>query len=538
MDNITNLFREGEEQLTFYLNKPNRKGWGVVYLRLRVGSTLMRMSTGVKVKACYWNKEEGRVTIPLYLSDIEKRLHEKSDEMLNSVKRLVFSKIFLYFCNTDSRLSEFEIYNTLKGDINNFLNSVYQMKQKNNNLALTLLLLREVEKIDRETTKRNVKGCVSNFKRFLDSSKIPNSLESANQTTMRRYLAWLKDSRNGISVARGRNCLNYIFKLLDEIEDVYGYDFKLDSKIRDSLREIRSMEERRQNAIALTMEEINKLKVLKLEGRQKDIRDIFLLQCYCGFRFEDLPLLLDSKNLREIEGIKYSVFLTQKKDISSQTPLNHPAYFPEAWGIWERYADRPPFTSEHTNQFNNGLKRLAKMAGLDRELTYTSSKGTKKSKVNVKLYDKISSHAGRHTFITNCLRYKNIDSNTLKNITGHADIRLIESTYSNLQEEDKLNMVHNVEGQITATETKERSRDKTDLTGVREAKSVLTYLGVKFDDSLGFEELINLIENRHQDIIDNYGIPIKVLKEIYNMGFPLSKRIEALKALLSTLVRA
>lgn len=536
MDNLIYLFREGEEQLTFYLNKPNRKGWGVVYVRLRVGSALLRMSTGLKVKACYWNKEEGRIILPPTIGELERHIHKEVEQMLTDVKEFAFSNIFYNFAGLQGLATE-ELINALKRAIEKKL-ITKTMKKAKSSVALTLLLLREVEKIDRETTKRNVKGCVSNFKRFLDSSKIPNSLESANQTTMRRYLAWLKDSRNGISIARGKNCLNYIFKLLSEVENVYGYDFKLDNRIRETIKETRSMEERRQNAIALTMEEINKLKTLKLEGNLEKVRDIFLLQCYCGFRFEDLPLLLDSKNLREIEGIKYSVFLTQKKDISSQTPLNHPAYFPEAWGIWERYADRSPFTSEQTNQFNSGLKRLAKKAGLDRELTYTSSKGTKKSKVNVKLYDKISSHAGRHTFITNCLRYKNIDSNTLKNITGHADIRLIESTYSNLQEEDKLNMVHNVEGQITATGTKERSVNKTDLAGIREAKSVLTYLDVTFDDSLGFEELINLIGNRHQEIIDNYGVSIKVLKEIYNMGFPLNKRIEALKALLSTLVRA
>ncbi|MDE6255467.1 MAG: hypothetical protein K2M39_04670, partial [Muribaculaceae bacterium] len=474
MDNLINLFREGEEQLTFYLNKPNRKGWGVVYVRLRVGSALLRMSTGLKVKACYWNKEEGRIILPIHLSEMDIKLHKAVENTLITLKELFFSNLFDNFALLGGLTTQ-ELINALKRAI---LTNIIPTKMKNKqNIALTLLLLREVEKIDRETTRATVRGMVSNFKRFLESAKIPDSLESVNQDTMGRYLMWLTDRENKISISRAKNCLNYIFKLLRNISRRYGYKFELDSTIVKDLKETRSTEERRNNSYALTQEEINKLKSLKLEGRLEDVRNIFLLQCYCGFRFGDLPLVLDSKNLREIEGIKYAVFMTTKKGITSQTPLNHPAYFPEALEIYERYVDRPPFNSKQTALYNRALKRIAKLANLDKELTITSTGGGKK-KDTVKLYDDISSHTGRHTFITNCVRYKNIDSNTLKNITGHADIRQIESTYTNLQEEDKINMVHNVEGQITATETKERSGNKTDLAGVREAKSVLTYLDV------------------------------------------------------------
>lgn len=73
---------------------------------------------------------------------------------------------------------------------------------------------------------------------------------------------------------------------------------------------------------------------------------------------------------------------------------------------------------------------------------------------------------------------------------------------------------------------------ESDIKGIAEAKSVLTYLGIEFDNSLGFEELVNLISDRQYYIADNYGIDIKILKDIYNLNLPLISRVRALKSLL------
>lgn len=531
-ERVSDLFREGEECLSFYLNKPNRKGWGVVYLRLRVGADLLRLSTGVKVRADYWSKEEGRIILPPYLSDINSTVHERADDILRKVKEFVFSKDFYIFAMLAGQ-SQIEINASIREAIIKFLKRANMVNNKKN-ILISSLLYKEVEKIANEKTRKNVEGILSNFKKFLKSEGLADSVEVINQKTMRRYLAWLKDSANGIGIARGKNCLNYIFKLLRDIEESNELEFEIDSKIAKNYKESRSMSERVQNCFALSNEEVEKLKDLELEGRLATVRDIFLLQCYCGCRFEDLGLLLDSKNLREIDDVKYSVFTTQKKGITSQTPLNHPSYFPEALALYERYVDRPPFNDKQHNTYNSALKKIAKMAGLDREIIHTSTKGTAKTKRNVKLYEKISSHVGRHTFITNCKRYKKIDPNHVALITGHSDIRLIESIYCNLQEEDKINMVHNA-GEVSVRAESNPIPSNNIVNGEREAKSVLTYLGVDFDDSLDFEGLVRLIEQRQYSINDRYGVPITLLKDIYNLHLPISKRVKALNAVLDGL---
>ena len=531
--------------MSFYLNKPNKRGWGVVYLRLRIGSLVLRLSTTIKVKAQYWHVDEGRIILPSHLYGIDLKLHDNADKMLKDIKNhlmdLIFSKILCNYATSDDATSYSyansarDIYNDLKGHMSNLINNK-KMKQTKRNVSLTLLLGREACKLSNLKTQKNVLGIISNFKTFLEASHIEDSIESANQGTMRKYLAWLQDERNNISIARGRNSINYIFKLLRGVENAIGCDFKLDRKIVEDYKEIRSMEERRKNSIALTEEELNKLASLELDGRLEVARDIFLLQCYCGFRFEDLSLLLDSKNLRVIDGVSYSVFTTQKKDITSQTPLNHNCYYPQAFEIYKRYCDKSPYSDKQHDLYNKAIRKVAGIARLDREIIVTSTAGMIKSKRAYKVHEVISSHDARHTFITNCIRYKGIEPNVLKNISGHADTKLIETVYCNLEDEDKIKEVHNVGRENIEPKTFAKNETELGISGEREAKSVLQYLEIKYDESLGFEDLIKLIKDRQFYIADNYGIPITLLKDVYNLNMPISKRVLCLRSLLSGLV--
>ena len=317
----------------------------------------------------------------------------------------------------------------------------------------------------------------------------------------------------------------------------------MDRKIVKNYKEPRSMEERRKNHIALTEEEIQRLANLRLDNNRLEVaRDIFLLQCYCGFRFEDLSLLLDGKNLKESEGWKYVDFETQKKDIPSHTPLNHPNYYPQAYEIYEKYVNNSPYTDKHHDKYNKALREVAELAKLDREFTVTSTKGKSKSKKTYKIYEKISSHDGRHTFITNCIRYKGVDPNVLKSITGHADTKLIETVYCNLHEDDKLSVLLNVrmgekfDDVVTSPKVESTSSCNYGIEGVREAQSVLTYLGVGYGESMNFEELVNLIKDRQYWIADNCGMSVKILKEIYNISLPIKKRVRALQSLIGELM--
>ncbi len=282
-----------------------------------------------------------------------------------------------------------------------------------------------------------------------------------------------------------------------------GLDFKLDRNKIEPIKETRSMEERRQNSVALTDEELRKIEELEVEGDLKVAKDMFLLQCYCGFRFEDMGLLLQSANIQEIDGIKFSVFETQKKDITSHTPLNNPNLYPQAWEIFQRYVDKCPYTDKEVNQYNQKIRKLAKLAGLDREITITSTQGEKKSKKMVKLYERISSHSGRHTFITNAIRYKGLTPNVLIHITGHSDTKMIENVYTNLQGSDKMIALNKA---LFTPKPQEKREERSDKTPVEFARWLVRMLGVSaYVDNISLPELVELISLKRGEIISKYG---------------------------------
>ncbi len=505
----------------------------MVYLRLRVGSKVIRLSTFVKVKAQYWSKREGRIIIPSKIGEIDTILLRKSEEMLNYVKSLCFQDFSLYFCS-DS-MNEESIHTLILNQLKNNIANMGHIQAKRKRICIISLMREMAQKRENEKTQRNIVGIISNFKRFLDETNLEDSIESINLTNIRRYREWLITD-SGVGNARGHNCLNYVLSLLNEIEARNGYDFKISRGKIEPIKEKRSMEERRRNGIALTEEEIERLKTLDLHGKLEVARDIFLLQCYCGFRFEDLSRFLESKHLEEREGIKYAVFETQKKDIISHTPLNNPEYYPQAYPIYIKYMDNSPYTEKDNDKYNKAIREVARLANLDREFNHTSTREGRKIKKNLKVYEKISSHSGRHTFITNCLRYRHIEPNVLIHITGHADSKMIETVYCNLQEEDKARAVHNAKRKDVDTTSTKGNPNNYEIEGREEAKRVLCYLGVEFNESASFEELLALIQSRQLYIADNYGINIMLLKSLFNCTLPLEARRDLLNTLFNRLL--
>ena len=534
--NLATLFPNGERQLSFYLNKPNRHGWGVVYLRLKIGSRVLRLSTNIRVLSGCWNKEEGRVVIPNNIGKLDMALLHNADKLLTEVKDFVFQNFFCNFASLGD-WQEDKLFKEIKNLFIKMFKTNKNMK-RNRSQSIIYLLQRQVFERGNPKTVKSFTVYVNNFKKFLNKSNIEDSVDSITTSTMRKYSVWLR-YESGLSMITASHTLSYILKFLGEVERREDLDFNIDKSKLEELKETRSKEEKRKNSIALTEEEVKRIKEAPLTDEDLKIaRDIFLLQCYCGFRFEDLTRFLDSKNFQIEAGIFYSVFETDKKDIISHTPLNHPKYYPQAYELYERYKDNSPYTDlgSANSRYNRAIRKIARLVNLNREITHTTDKGGKTDKKTVIVYNKISSHCGRHTFVTNCVRCKGIPRDVIMNITGHVDTKMIDDVYLNMTDEDKRKVVHNVGKKIDKGEIVANASCNYGIDEVREAKSVLTYLGVEYGDSMNFEELVNLIKDRQYWIADNCGVSVKILKEIYNISLPIKKRVRALKSLLGELM--
>ena len=510
---VANIINQGNN-LTFYLNRPNKRGWGVIYARLSIGGKLLRLSTSVRVRVDFWSIREGRVIIPRSATELEIALHTIAERHLVEIRDFVETNYFDYLCSANALISSSVMFDDIKRKLNQLIASKIMPKMK---IKPLMTLLREIVGVmPNLKTQRNLNGILTNFETFLNAKGIANSVESVNMVTFRRYREWLV-TESGVGASRGKHCINYLFTLCNRLERRDGFDFQLDRNKIEPIKDPRTPEERRLNGIALTDEEIKRVEALEVDGALEAARDMFLLQCYCGFRFEDMGLLLKTSNVQEIGGIKFSVFETQKKDIISHTPLNNPKLYPEVWSIFERYADKCPYTDTDGNKYNKQIKTLARLAGLDREVTITTTKGESKHKKVVKVYNEITSHDLRHTFITNAIRYKGLTPNVLIYITGHSDTKMIETLYANLQGVDKMNALNKALNTPTKGNTNQQTKGDEDdsmplnnpanWSGLEFAKWLVKEMGYPFDvDTLQLGQLWEVIERGKNDIIERYGV--------------------------------
>lgn len=536
MDKSSILFNEGV-RTRYYLNTPNRRGWSVIYMLIQIGNKRLRISTMIKVKTDYWKK--GNISVPLYATMTDRYVHSYINEKLNNINNLVDNLLKSYLC-TCSEINADYVFEEIVKLINK--NKIMNTNSK----ILTQLFEGLVLEMSNEKSQRSLRGIIGNFRTFLKENKIPNNIESLTMATMRSYREWLANS--SLSASRCKQCLSYTFTLITKLERKYGYDFKLNKTQIEPIKEKRTTQEKRKNAIVLTHDEIDKLLALKLDDKNRIFRDLFVIQCYTGVRFEDLKLLLCRENMTEHNGIVFSVFATQKKKILSHIPLNSNKLYPTTLDLVTKHLDSEVNDSAYyAKKYNKAIKEVAKAANLDRIIERSQTIKGKVEKKNVPIFQILSSHSGRHTFITNSQRYKGLTPSQIIAISGHSDTSMVEKVYTNLEVTDTLNMLSNIGNDDTTTKikkifddlSKNHPEEKLKLIGdsqsievtnkafettfvndINEAKKVLNFLGEDVDNYIHINDiglLIAMIGRKESKVMEKLGIDNTItIKEIFN----------------------
>lgn len=164
-------------------------------------------------------------------------------------------------------------------------------------------------------------------------------------------------------------------------------------------------------------------------------RDIFIFQCYIGCRVSDL-YRFDSSN---IVG-DFLEYIPQKTIKGNPKTVRVPLH-PNALAIIKRYKrtkDRLfPFIS--TQKYNDAIKVIFKLAGLDRTVTVIDPLTRKE--MRKPLYSLASSHMARRTFIGNL--YKQVkDPNLVSSLSGHKENSKAFSRYRAIDDEIKQQLIN------------------------------------------------------------------------------------------------
>ena len=140
----------------------------------------------------------------------------------------------------------------------------------------------------------------------------------------------------------------------------------------------------------------------------ENVRDLFILACYTGVRMQDYNKLNRFHMINEETMLRIR---TEKTGVEVVIPLHS-----EAKRILTKYNGMPRIISNQ--KFNDYLKDVCRIAGIDELVNQTRTTGGKKITTLKHKYELVSSHCARRSFATNAYK-AGLPTLAIMAITGH-----------------------------------------------------------------------------------------------------------------------
>ncbi|WP_278550948.1 phage integrase SAM-like domain-containing protein [Elizabethkingia bruuniana] len=203
---------------------------------------------------------------------------------------------------------------------------------------------------------------------------------------------------------------NTIYRTIHFVKTILNYAER--QGIRTSVRDLDiKREKQKKEIISLTEDDLLKIKHTEVPNELEPAKDWLVISCFTGQRFSDF-MKFSQEKLLDVQGKTCIKFIQQKTKKEILLPL-HPVvlnilqknngYFPKALDI---------------KKYNQDIKRVAEMAGLDNILRANKRIGHRVKNILVEKWQAITSHIGRRTFATNF--YGRIPTPLLMEATGHS----------------------------------------------------------------------------------------------------------------------
>ena len=237
----------------------------------------------------------------------------------------------------------------------------------------------------------------------------------------------ISNSRKGTTInGYLKKLKTFIFHYKKLLKESYNpfVDFKIDSDIFGK-------------PMCLTNYEFYYLLNFKLDNhRLQKIKDIFVLNCLTSFRVSDFFNLSHSDIINN--KIEFYPSKTSKYEIMVEVPL-----IDTAKEIIAKYKCDSNYIVPRMSlkTYNKGLKELFETIGLDRMVTYLNSE-TKQAE-HAPLYEKVSSHFARRTFIS-LLVNSGVSDRIICSMTGHKPHSREISRYYTIDEVTQRNALNSL----------------------------------------------------------------------------------------------
>lgn len=254
---------------------------------------------------------------------------------------------------------------------------------------------------DYKSLRKHLNGYMDNRKRRL-------SLLDINE---RFYEDFVKYLENDVIHSKGKRGLMKasVGKQIKNLKVFLRYCMRQEYIPKDDLREFKKPPET-SDAVYVNEKELEKLIELDLSDNPKldVVRDVFIIGCETGLRFSDFSKLnsdhvSDGLIRKPIRKTGKKVVIPISTRLQSVLDKN------------DGFIPAPP----NSIYFNQRIKEVCKLAGIDSQFSRIIQRGNRKNEVSVPKYEAISSHTCRRSFCTNQF-LKGMPALLIRKISGHA----------------------------------------------------------------------------------------------------------------------
>ena len=489
-----------EPTLNFNLRKPTSKRPTNVYAVVKVCGKQIKIPTTAKINAYLWDSKKQLPLMLNSMSDAERDNAKQVFSIINSFHS-AFIEYYSYLYPNFQEITSQDVRSFFEKNIlsklivnkNMAKNGVPNVtRQRKATKALDKALDIYAKNIS-DSTLITYRYNLQNFKDYCTEIN-RDSVLMLSKKGLNEFEAYLKGKKSSNNI---RNCLRVVKTLINEILSKHP-DFK---KYGIEEIEIKLPKDKKSEGkkVELTDDEIAAIKNCEdLTPVKKEYRDLFILECLTGQRVSDI-LTLFNPDLYTIKGEFFS-FITKKEKVPALVKRT-----PEVLEIIEKYKDgfkKININSRYLAQSETiALKEIAKKAGLNRIVSYKDNKGNIQSKP---LHELISSHFGRHTFVTRMARIMPLDD--VKYLTGHKDTQSLNKNYLHQTVGDRINILN---------------KDFNEAEKV-EKHTVAIFEKDVFSEQFAYDSFITIINlmNSNNDVfhLDSTKQAIKTIKDISKLN--------------------
>ncbi len=403
---------------TFNLKKPKSESETLIYFSSYFKNEGKKFvySTGESIKPSEWdfenrqpNKLNGRNKIAENHRTIKKQLDRYAYYFVELINQLKNSNQEIDIESVKLKFDEF--FKKVKPKANNFFD-IYDI----------FLDSKKTDYTDSANSKTTIKRYEYNKKLLEEFQKESNTNLHFNKIDTDFYNSYIL-----YCVSIKRHSANTLRRNIGLLKTFLNWALENKYTYKSDFKKFKSPKAQITDEVALDKHDIKAVFDFDLSGKPKleRVRDLFVFGCSTGMRISNYSKV----SKKDIEGGYIKVMDKKNNDKQLKIPLNEFSI-----SVLEKYNYKLPSLS--SQKFNEYIKDVFKEIGFTEDVKKTTRIGNEVIEVVQPLYQRISSHTARRSFIT-IMKNEKVPDKIIMEFTGHKSLEVFNKYYKPNEDQKK-----------------------------------------------------------------------------------------------------